>query len=64
MNDDCPLCGGGFYAGICINGYHPWAWSEHKPWPKLNLHENVSVVNQEKDGSRNLDKNLSDAKGQ
>lgn len=37
MNDDCPLCGGGFYAGTCINGYHPWAWSEHTPWPKLNL---------------------------
>lgn len=60
MNDGCPFCGGGFYAGMCINGYHPWSYS---PWPKLNLRTDVSVVNQERDSPKNLEKNFSDTKG-
>jgi|GEM_PF-6791251 len=35
MNDDCPTCGGGFYAGRCENGYHPWTYKSS--WPPLKL---------------------------
>lgn len=61
-SDDCPSCGGGFYAGTCINGYHPWTYTPGS-WPKLSLRKKDGSVDQEMDSPRKSTEKSTDTEG-